>query len=475
MLTPGGGLDRYRYHQRETTVEHIRKRPKRYLLSLLIALVLLAAYALKFGGSALDHFDLIQSWWQGLRNSSAQPNHNQSGVASSNVLVGDGRQLVVVPSASFTKSTRQVLRDVATNSRNGFVAVGWHHNGHDKDAAIWWSKDGKNWARVSDGGPGFAGRGDQYLHAVTASGDGFIAGGSDKGEAVAYSSPDGRWWERFRNRSGTFSDGGPQYISGASARGTAVAAVGGRRVGKNLTAAAWFRHGHGRWQRAVINAPTASSNKQTDTPGLMADVVSTRSDFVAVGSFRSSEGGRARPAVWMSRTGREWTPIAASMIDDPTCDRSTCRVDTVMASVAQTGSRLVAVGYAGTGCQRTAASWASDDGGKNWVRSPNIPHDRLSSTTMSSVAAVGDLTVAVGQVTTRTAANDVADGVVDCGRAYAGVWTSIDQGRHWEKKPPKGDGPTGSMAAVNTMGATAVVVGSDASGEKGVAWQLQRS
>jgi hypothetical protein len=294
-----------RFEHRHTIIEEIQDKPKRYGCLLIIALISLVGGALKFGAVILD---LAQPY---LKLPLVSPAPGKG--SSSSITLADGRRLALVETESLHLSTQQAIKDVAASEKNGFVAVGWHEADGNKNAAVWWSPNGQRWSRVSDGGRGFEGSGDQYLLAVTSHGDGFVAVGSDKGQAAVYDSPDGRQWFRLRNRDGVFSDGGGQFMSGITSHGELLVAVGARRDQRSgtLMPAAWFRRGSAPWERAVTGSPPPSA-AGTSEEVQIRDVIATPSRYVAAGSISTPGDGRERPTLWTSETGARWQSVAGS-------------------------------------------------------------------------------------------------------------------------------------------------------------------
>ena len=131
---------------------------------------------------------------------------------------------------------------------NGFVAVGEETVDGDTNAAVWRSRDGRDWERVNDPTT-FGGRGQQRMFCVTVSDLGFIAAGSDQTDpdhwdAAVWTSIDGVNWERSRSvgsQMTALTDIGDQEIKALLPFEGGIMAVGSERApGEDWDARVWI-------------------------------------------------------------------------------------------------------------------------------------------------------------------------------------------------------------------------------------------
>jgi len=354
----------------------------------------------------------------------------------------------------------QIITGVAVNDR-GAVAVGTLETSGDVDAMAWFSPDGTTWRTVPLGLAGFTGPKEQEALAVTATADGFIAGGGDadaeRRRAVVWRSADGILWQRqppTAEMSQTVSDStaglsiramsgsGPMVAVGgslslriwtsgdgrrwtleqlpvrASGEGAVVAADAGAAILRPGSGGLWFRTPGGAWSdvggdHAVFPGPARTSS--------VVSMVRAGDTFVALGYDGDS------PARWTSSGGRRWMggkPFEAGSV----------------AEVTAFGNDLVAVGttrpVANEG--NVAATWISTDNGVTWAAvGAGNPAFRIEETTqMLGVTASGVSLVAVGLS-------------YDGSAIDAHAWVSTD-GRSWRRAvdPPAWTGPGDQIVSI---------------------------
>jgi molecular chaperone DnaK len=94
------------------------------------------------------------------------------------VWVSDGTTWNRVPDGPFARVGQQLVAIVA--APDGFVAVGFDSASGDRDAAVWASREGRTWERLSSAS--FGGPGDQEMNGVAfLPGLGFVAVGDVHG------------------------------------------------------------------------------------------------------------------------------------------------------------------------------------------------------------------------------------------------------------------------------------------------------
>ena len=112
----------------------------------------------------------------------------------------------------------------------------------DSDAAIWTSKDGLHWTRVTPDPAVFGGPGEQALSGVVATKSGLVAVGYDESsgsfDGAVWTSPDAIHWKKTSNQ---FVFGGPddQRMKSVDIAGGFVVAVGWSGKPGSLDAAVW--------------------------------------------------------------------------------------------------------------------------------------------------------------------------------------------------------------------------------------------
>jgi hypothetical protein len=282
----------------------------------------------------------------------------------------------------------------------------------DGHSALWVSPDGGNtWARAAIA----AERGE--LTGVAHGAAGWLTVGTTAGQRrpLVAGSPDGQTWTLIPAITGT----------GAAAMAVAAGPAGYVIVGHG---AAWYARGLAGWRRAQL--PKASM--------MAAAVTATSGGFTAVGS------AGARPAAWLSATGRSWTAVRVPLPGDA----ATASLNYVAAN----GRTVAAVGTEVT----TGGVWrpfavVSADAGANWTLA-RLPLPGGAGTVTALTAAGG------GFIATGT------DGAA--GNANVVIWTlppGATATAGWTEAAPLGAGLSGAGAqaitALTAQGATVTGIG----------------
>ncbi len=231
----------------------------------------------------------------------------------------------------------------------GLVAAGYDSSGGDRDAAVWWSADGRVWSRVPGDEAVFGGGADQTIWSVTAGGPGLVAAGFDSSggdrDAAVWGSADGRVWSRVPADEAVFGGGADQTIWSVTAGGPGLVAAGDDVSGGDADAAVWVSADGLVWSRvpadeAVFGGPGGQSLQAvaTGVPGL-----------VAVGFDYA--GGDQDGAVWTSPDGLVWSRVFAgeAVLGGPG--------NQFMRRVAAGGPGLVVVGADSPAGDRDGAAW----------------------------------------------------------------------------------------------------------------------
>jgi class 3 adenylate cyclase len=269
----------------------------------------------------------------------------------------------------------------------GFVGVGFRGNGGTLDAAVWTSKDGREWTAV-EGDPGLEGPRNEVMNRVAQTEVGLVAVGyqglgGDR-DAAAWVSDDGFAWHQAEVPEQQ-RDQGTQEMRGIAARGNNLVAVGEDGLSGNYDAAAWFSKDGTRWQRRpqppdVFGGPGEQ---------IMTSLVASGSGFVAVGWSTVTSDLDAQ--VWTSEDGMEWSRLS---YDEAIFGGAE---DQLLWGVAFSEGTFIAVGRDDDGGGSDAAVWTSEDG-LDWSRTPSnesvFGGDRGQE--MKFVAAAGSRLVGAG-------------------------------------------------------------------------------
>lgn len=396
------------------------------------------------------------------------------------------------------------------------VAVGSDRSGGDRDAAIWYSFDGRVWSRVPHDEAVFGGDGHQAINGVAAVGSGFVAVGSEGDDpiplepsnepsesfethAAVWHSEDGITWSRAPHHEALSGRNGGVVMNDIAYDGTSLVAVGDEyhqaelfalygwsdgdpaEVDTDVDAAVWRSDDGVSWIRVgnegdVFGGDTVRHN--------MNAVVAGGPGFVAVGiegfdytgfAYWTPDGTGNQAteleevtdnaaAVWTSPDGETWTRVDGA----PSLSHSGGEVAgwAVMVDIVDTGSGLVAVGRdswdptPSLGWRQSAAAWRSVDG-LSWRRTDEP--GELGYARMRAVTDTGDgRLVAVG----------LWYGGFQEVTAY--MWSSQDHGDTWiqnsgndralyggipeSREEAEAFGPA-TIQAVTSLGGEAIAVG----------------
>jgi hypothetical protein len=291
----------------------------------------------------------------------------------------------------------------------------------DGHPAIWRRASNGSWTLVSATSLG-ALSGSAGLTAVADGPAGWIAvGATSNGKSTApvvLASADGERWQPVASLVAA-AGAGTEFLGVAASRSGYVA-VGRQMVGGRTFAVLWYS--------ADLRTWTSDNNDGLDgrlEASTVNAVVATAGGFVAVGSHGAVQ------ALWVSSDGRHWRMDSVS----PPAGTASA----TLRSVAASGARVVAGGYAATRGGDVPVAVVSTDGGAQWrqvvLATPN----------------------GVGMVTALTAIPDgfTAAGVVGSGGSQRTVtWTSPD-GLTWSRPVQTTDSEITALAPAGTtvMGA----------------------
>ena len=252
------------------------------------------------------------------------------------------------------------------------------------------------------------------------------AGGAT--QAVVLASADGVTWQPVGTLE-ALAGKGAEFLGVAAGHGGYVV-VGRQMTGGRIFAVLWYSADLRNW--------SMDSNGGLDgrlSASTVNAVTVTTGGFVAVGSHGAGQ------AIWTSPDGRQWNPTGMNL---PSGARSA-----TLNSVAASGSRVVAAGYADTPAGDVPVVVVSVDGGAQWRQIVLPAPDGL------------------GVITALTAAPDgfAAAGLAgNGGSAHTVTWTSQD-GLTWSRPTQTTDSEITALAAAGTdvigaseRGATPTVV-----------------
>jgi hypothetical protein len=255
----------------------------------------------------------------------------------------------------------------------------------------------------------FSGVGNQFVFAVTADGDGFVAVGEDLRfggpvNGTVWTSPDGRSWTRLGVAQNDLAD---SEIDLLATNGTRLVALGGARAGDASGGGperiVWVSDGGASWRRLSSGPPPFEGV-------FVTGVVGGPAGFVAWGA----DGLRA--AIFHSDDGTVWTRVATgpSLESAEVTDVKPYRGGFVAVGAHIPASPPRSPRIVGGPDLSTAAAWWSPDG-RSWAAA-------------STEAGPGLRSLDVG------AAGLLAMGGSSCGGCVGPgiVWQS-DDGRHWRR------------------------------------------
>jgi hypothetical protein len=253
---------------------------------------------------------------------------------------------------------------------------------------------------------------------------GWIAVGaaSDGGttQPVVLASADGVTWQPVATLEALVGQG-TQFLGIAAGHGGYVV-VGRKMAGGRIFAVLWYS--------ADLRSWTMDSNGGLDgrlTASTVNAVAATAAGFVAVGSHGAGQ------AIWTSPDGKNWNPIGVNL---PPGARSA-----TLSSVAASGTRVVAAGYADTPAGDIPVVVVSVDGGAQWRQIALQAPDGLGVITALTATPDGF-----------TAAGLAGKG----GSAQTVTWTSPD-GLTWSRPTQTTGSEITALAAVgaNVVGTSA--------------------
>jgi hypothetical protein len=321
----------------------------------------------------------------------------------------------------------------------------------NRGCALWVSADGgSTWRRAALTLPAAGRDGAGQLAGVAHGPSGWLAvGGASAGAGAGAAlrpavvgSPDGRTWTAAGGEAAFAGPG--RIVTAAVAAGRAgYVIVGQASAGPRTVAAAWYAPGLRGWRRAAGTTPGA-----LDGPGnrAMNAVSATSRGFVAVGAVG------ARPAAWLSGTGRSWTLETLAL--------PAGAVGAAFDYVAANGAVVAAVGTEVTAAgQRRPFAVVSTDAGAAWTPA-RLP---LPAGGGPAAAAAATALTAAGGGFTATGAygppgeTDVVVWTLAAGAAGAAGGTA------WTEVAPAGTGLAGpgrqAITALTATGATLTGVG----------------
>ncbi|MFI0350649.1 hypothetical protein [Actinomadura sp. 9N407] len=287
------------------------------------------------------------------------------------------------------------------------------------DAAVWTSQDGTAWTRGQGAQNVLSRKGTQQLTSVTSGKAGWLAVGSDQvnpRRPLVVTSADGAAWqaadaaEQFRPAKNTSL---ATYAATSGPSGYVIAGEDG------LSAAVWFSADLKTWERGA----SVGNNGLEALPNSnrwMRGVTAAQSGYVAVGGLRDPAAGGgpgARPAVWTSPDGKQWTLQQLQLPGGV--------AEGTLTHVAAKGDVVVAAGVAGA----ASLAYISADGGKTWKQTPLANPEGTTNLQVTALTATPK-----GFALTGTSGPPNDTDVVS--------WTSAD-GTSWTGAEQEGEGLAG--------------------------------
>jgi hypothetical protein len=261
----------------------------------------------------------------------------------------DGTEWIRVLDPGFDDDGDQEIRTIVATDF-GFVAAGHDMSANQVDAAVWMSPDGLAWHRVFD--PALGGFGHQRIYSIDANPQGLVAAGSNywpnqfglfNMDARAWFSEDGISWSYVD--APTLGGPGWQFISAVAAGPEGFVAAGTYilgRPGVDNDVAVWVSSDGLHWSRVA--------EETFALPGVqrVSAMIHGPEGFVAVG-YDTTQAGNRLPAVWRSEDGTAWSQIADPALAEPG--------HRWMNTVTTGGPGLVAAGADGTRPVGDPAVW----------------------------------------------------------------------------------------------------------------------
>jgi hypothetical protein len=232
-------------------------------------------------------------------------------------------------------------------------------------------------------------------------------------QPVVLASADGVTWQPVAALE-ALAGKGTQFLGIAAGHGGYVA-VGRQMIGGRIFAVLWYS--------ADLRSWTMDSNGGLDgrlAASAVSAVAATEDGFVAVGSHGAGQ------AIWTSPDGKHWSPIGVNV--PPGAHSATLN------SVAASGSRVVAAGYADTPAGDVPVLVVSVDGGAHWRQLVLPAPDGLG--VITALTATPDGFTAAGLAGKRGSVRTV-------------TWTSQDA-LTWSRPTQTTDSEITALAAVGT-------------------------
>jgi len=329
--------------------------------------------------------------------------------------------------AQMSGGARYQVSAVAHRSGVGYVAGGVVERSGSERPAAWFSEDATTWTRVPD--QAFPPAGDEGIHEIVSSADGFLAAGNSFSGPRLWRSTNGRAWIPVPTPS-TPSVGG-ERINVATARGVAVLAFT-RETGADL----FRRAPTGKW--ATVDKPPAFP-AETKGGADLRSVATNGLRLVAVGNDAASQ-----PLILVSKNAAGWTRV-------PFPDRA-ARFTAVTVSRgvwAIAGWRLI------EGRARVAL-WTSTDA-RSWRR--------IGGTKSWPIGVFADV-----------AADGPRFALVAFEGSTRGLQTTVWAADRFSAWPVDSLGPGEARAiCVGPNGATVVAIRGEGTAERVITWQRGRS
>ena len=229
----------------------------------------------------------------------------------------------------------------------GVVAAGFDTApGGDLDAAVWTSKDGSSWTRLTQAA--LAGPGDQQIFGATTMDDLLIAvGSSASGEgdldAAVWVRAAGEW---TKVDDGSLGGPGDQQIDAIVANDTELVAVGWTASGGNADAAVWTSADGSSWDRVPASDVFGGAGDQR-----MSSVTSVDGTLFAGGSS-TRDGHDPDGAIWLSADGNEWKRAPGEAMEGAGGQQ-------ISSVVSFASNRLLAAGSQDLAGDEQAAAWVA--------------------------------------------------------------------------------------------------------------------
>lgn len=318
--------------------------PRRRLLSTVLAAVVIASIGI--------------AGWVVLGGSSGSTHGGADGSTSS--ATGTGLKKLVWHVAPYRPNVfgghgdQDMARALSLGAQGVVLAVGHDESAGNRDAAVWTSKDGVRWDKVSD--RSLEEPFDQLISGAALFGDEVVAVGWDSRpvgtDAAVWTSMDaGRSWDRVRGASSGLHGSGDQKMRRVVSTNSGLVAVGSASgPAGDLDAAAWTSTDGDHWTSLSNEDFTGAANQEA------FDVTQFNDELVIVG-YTTTASGDEDAAVWV-RSGDSWISPHQSL---------EAAGDQRMISVAVGERGLVAVGTESTPQGDDAVVWTSSDG-LNWNR-----------------------------------------------------------------------------------------------------------